>query len=180
MTILSLPGFGGSGPTHWQSLWEARHGLRRVHQRDWEHPVCLEWQTALESAVADAGDDTVLVAHSLACLLVAHWAASTRRHVKAALLVAVPDPSGPQFPAAAIGFSAVPMQALPFRSITVASTDDPYGSLAYSTRCASAWDSSLVCIGAAGHINAASGLGDWDEGMALLQLLIDGETPRTS
>src|SRR3954470_22488286 len=91
--ILILPGHGGSGPRHWQTLWEAAHpSFRRVEQRDWLHPVCSEWVGKLEDAVAASGPDTVLVAHSLACLLVAHWAAASALPVSAALLVAVPDP----------------------------------------------------------------------------------------
>jgi predicted alpha/beta hydrolase family esterase len=33
---------------------------------------------------------------------------------------------------------------------------------------ASDWGSDWLLIGACGHINAESGLGDWDEGLALL------------
>lgn len=74
-SVLILPGIGNSGPDHWQSLWEkANSSFVRVQQRNWDHPVCNEWLEALENAVARAGANTVLVAHSLACALVAHWA----------------------------------------------------------------------------------------------------------
>lgn len=172
--ILMLPGCGNSGPTHWQSLWEAENpSFRRVVQDDWMHPVRADWQARLEDAIAQTGSATVLVAHSLGCLLVVHWAASTRRRIKAALLVAVPDPAGPEFPSAAIGFEGPPMQPLPFRSLIVASRDDPYGSLAHARACASAWGSELIDIGPAGHINAQSCLGGWDKGLALLQRLCE-------
>jgi predicted alpha/beta hydrolase family esterase len=36
---------------------------------------------------------------------------------------------------------------------------------------AEAWGSEFVNIGAAGHINTASGLGDWPQGFELLQRL---------
>lgn len=170
--VLVLPGIGDSGPQHWQSLWEARHpAFRRVIQRDWNRPVCAEWAITLEQAVAESGADTVLVAHSLGSLLTAHWAAGTKRRIKAALLVAVPDPAGSAFPAEAEGF-AVTRQPLPFRSIVVASRNDPYADIAWSRTCATAWGSELIDIGDAGHINAASGLGEWPQGLALLQRLI--------
>ena len=50
----------------------------------------------------------------------------------------------------------------------VASSDDPFGAVAYAKRCAVGWGSVFVEIGAAGHINADSGLGDWPAGRALL------------
>ncbi len=114
----------------------------------------------------------MIVAHSLGCLTVAHWAAKTHSTIKAALLVAVPDPDGPNFPPEAIGFSPLPLQRFPFPSTVVVSTDAPYGSLAHSQACATVWGSRLVNIGAAGHINASSALGQWPEGYALLQSLL--------
>lgn len=174
-TVLILPGFGNSGPQHWQSQWQAAEpAFHRLAQRDWEHPVCLEWQAVLEQAVTDAGSEVVLVAHSLGCLLVAHWAVHSKQQIRGALLVAVPDPAGPEFPAQASGFAPVPMQPLPFPSIVVASSDDPYGSIDHVRACANAWGSRRVEIGAAGHINAASGLGDWQQGFDLLRNLTHG------
>lgn len=169
--ILLLPGIGDSGPAHWQSLWQAAHpAMRRVVQRDWDHPQCDDWCRTLDAAVDDtlrrAGMPPLLVAHSLGCLLVAHWAARSRQPVRAAMLVAVPDPAGPAFPSQATGFAPLPMQRLSFPSLIVASSDDPYGSLDHARRCAQAWGSRLVEAGAAGHINASSGLGDWPQGLA--------------
>ena len=171
-TVLTFPGIGNSGPEHWQSLWEHSHpGFVRVSQRDWDHPVCEEWVSVLESTVQRIGSPVVIVAHSLACLVVAHWAAKDHAPIKAALLVAVPDPEGPNFPAEAAGFVPVPKQPFSFPSILVASADDPYGSLAHARACAAGWGSRLVAVGAVGHINAGSGLGQWPEGYGLLQQL---------
>lgn len=169
-TVLILPGIGNSGPDHWQSRWErANPGFVRVQQRDWDNPVCDEWVGVLEQSVARAGADVVLVAHSLACLLVARWADGTRLKVRGALLVAPPDPDGPNFPGKAIGFSPMPLSSLGFPSVVVASTNDPYADPAFAERAAMAWGSRFVSIGASGHINARSGLGDWDEGFSMLR-----------
>jgi hypothetical protein len=171
--VLILPGRGNSDPQHWQSRWEAAQpNFRRVIQDDWERPVCAAWRQRLEAAVAASDAGTVLVAHSLGCLAAAHWAAGSRGRVKAALLVGVPDPLRPTFPPELVGFAPVPMRPLPFASIVVASTDDPYGSWEHSRACASAWGSQLVTIGAAGHINTASGFGEWKEGLGLLESLM--------
>ncbi len=170
--VLILPGIGNSGPQHWQTLWEQHHpDFQRVNQRDWIRPVCDEWVDVLDTAVSACPSAPVLVAHSLACLLVAHWASRSTRAIQGALLVAVPDPDAPAFPADARGFSPLPMRPLPFPSIVVASADDSFGSLAHAKHCAASWRSDFIEIGAAGHINADSGLGDWNEGYALLQRL---------
>lgn len=170
--VLVFPGIGNSGPLHWQSLWEQTHpDFVRISQRDWNHPVCDEWVSVLEDSVQHVGAPVVIVAHSLACLAVAHWAMKTQCSIKAALLVAVPDPESPQFPAEATGFAPLQKQRFTFPSIVVASTNDPFGSLQHSQTCASAWGSRLINIGNAGHVNAESGLGAWDEGYEMLQQL---------
>jgi predicted alpha/beta hydrolase family esterase len=171
-TVLVFPGIGNSGPLHWQSLWEQSNPeFVRISQRDWDNPICEEWACALEDTIRRIDSPVVIAAHSLACLAVAHWAAKAHSPIRAALLAAVPDPAGPGFPAEAIGFAPLPLQHFSFPSIVVASTDDPYGSPAHAQACAAAWGSRLVNIGAAGHINASSGLGQWPEGYALLQQL---------
>lgn len=173
-TVLTFPGIGNSGPQHWQSLWEQSNPeFVRISQRDWDNPVCEEWVSVLEDTIQQLGSSVVIVAHSLACLAVAHWAAKSHSPIKAALLVAVPNPDGSSFPAEAVGFSPPPMQQFSFPSIVVASTNDPYSSQGHAQVCASAWGSRLVTIGAVGHINASSDLGQWLDGYELLQQLRD-------
>ena len=92
--------------------------------------------------------------------------------MEGALLVAPPDPAGPAFPAEARTFGPVPMARLPFPSLLVASSDDPYASPEFARACASAWGSRLAEIGPKGHINAASGLRRWKEGLDLLATLM--------
>jgi hypothetical protein len=117
------------------------------------------------------GESPVLVAHSLGCLCVAHWAARTTLKVKGALLVALPDPEEAGFPSEAKGFSPVPLRSFGFPSIVVASSNDPYGSLGFARSCSLAWGSRFVNIGPVGHINSESGLGNWPEGLTLYQEL---------
>jgi predicted alpha/beta hydrolase family esterase len=170
--VLILPGIGNSGPQHWQSLWEQSHPeFVRVQQRDWDNPVCEEWVVAIEDAVKQAGADVVLVAHSLACLAVAHWTATAHSPIKAALLVAVPNAKGNSFPVEAQGFAETPLRPFSFESVIVASDDDPYSSPAHCDQMATAWGSRVVRIGSCGHINASSGLGVWPDGYALLEQL---------
>ncbi len=172
MVFLNLPGIGGSGPKHWQALWEQKdRRFKRVEQRDWDNPDCGEWVRQLQQAVDACGPESILVAHSLGCLQAAHWAAKTQSKISAALLVAPADPENICFPPQATGFNRVPLKPLPFRTILVASTDDPFCDLAVVRRYAQAWQSRFVEAGAIGHINAESNIGDWPFGFALLKEL---------
>jgi len=171
--VLVLPGLGNSGPRHWQTLWELRHSdWQRVNLGNWDSPACDDWVRALDEAVQACPSPPVLVAHSLACLLVAHWTHRSALVPKGAFLVAVPDPQSASFPAMARGFVQVPMEPFAFRTLVIASTNDSFGSLAHAKHCAIAWGSRFVEIGQAGHINADSGYGEWEEGYALLQRIL--------
>lgn len=172
--VLVLPGYQNSDAGHWQTRWEARDpGFVRVRMPDWDHPARDVWCRTLDDAVAAADAPVLFAAHSLGCLTAAFWAlqyasAAQLAKVAGALLVAVPDPCGAHFPQDASGFAPVPLGRLPFASKVVASSDDPYGGVPFSENCASAWGSRWVEIGPRGHINADSGLGDWDEGLGWL------------
>ena len=65
-------------------------------------------------------------------------------------------------------FSPVPLVALPFPSIVVASTDDPFVTATRAAAFARAWGSRLVTVERAGHLNADAGFGPWLEGRRLL------------
>lgn len=171
--VLILPGLSNSGPEHWQTRWEAEHpSFLRVQQRDWETPDRHEWVETLHRAISSDPGPAVLVAHSLACCLVAHWAGTHQGNVQGALLVAPSDVNAATFPPVTTGFAPMPLAPLPFRSLVVASTDDEYIDLGRAERFAAAWGSRLEVPGALGHINSASGLGSWPEGFALLRELL--------
>lgn len=173
--IIILPGIGGSGETHWQTHWErADPGATRFRPGDWNEPDLQDWIAALDRAVAATASPPVLVAHSLACLLVAHWQRVSNLPAAGAFLVAVPDPWSTAFPAKAAAFAHVPQGAFRFPSMIVASSDDPYGSIEYARSRAAQWGSRLIEAGALGHINGRSGLGDWAFGMALLSAFAAG------
>jgi predicted alpha/beta hydrolase family esterase len=168
--ILTLAGLWNSGPQHWQTHWEQKHPCwTRVPHRDWNNPDRDEWVAELDAAIADCEGRPILVAHSLACMLVAQWAQScSTLKVAGAFLVAPSDVEAASYPIAANGFRPIPLAPLPFPSIVVASSNDEYVSPARARAFATAWGSRLVEIGPAGHINGGSGYGPWPEGEALL------------
>jgi uncharacterized protein len=170
--LLILPGYGNSGPQHWQSHWERLFPeARRVQQHNWEYPSLAAWVAALEAAVSACTEPPLLAAHSLGVITVAHWAARHPRPVRGALLVAPPDLSLPNVPEVCRAFAPIPRQRLPFRSILIASRDDPYASFESSEGMARDWGCRLEDVGRTGHINSDSGLGEWPVGQALLREL---------
>ena len=172
--VLILPGWQNSGPQHWQSLWEAEHGYSRVEQHDWLRPLRGDWIARLEDVLLSLPEPSVVVAHSLGCLLVAAWAAHSRNPhlVKAALLVAPGDVEREELAPVLASWSPVALRALPFTSVLVGSRNDPYCSFERAQAFAGHWGSEFRDLGAAGHINAESGLGAWPQGHGwLLELL---------
>ena len=172
--ILVLPGYGDSGPEHWQSHWERDDpACRRVVQHDWLQPRVDDWLASLDRCVRECQTPPVLAAHSLACALVARWAESASVPVKGALLVAPADVDSPAHtPDEVRGFGPIPLARLPFPSIVVASTDDPFVTPARAAAFARAWGSRLVTLPNAAHINADAGFGPWPQGKKLLADLL--------
>jgi predicted alpha/beta hydrolase family esterase len=171
--VLLLPGWLDSGPSHWQSRWQALHGFERVQQDDWHWPRRGDWMARLDEILQGAAEPAALVAHSLGCHLVASWAAHSRhtQRVSAALLVAPPDTERADMPPQLFTWRPMERRRLPFASTVVASSDDPFASQACTRQLATDWGSDWVDLGPCGHINGDSGLGDWPRGLALLQAL---------
>ena len=172
LLLFTHPGLNNSGPLHWQTRWEERYGFQRIQQEDWDTPVCEDWIVTLDRTLAPfPAENIILAGHSLACSTIAHWANRYGRRIKGALLVAPSDTEAPSYPPGTSGFSPMPLSLLPFPTLVVASSDDYYVTSERAAFFAEKWGAKLVNIGAKGHINTASNLGDWPEGYALLEEL---------
>lgn len=169
---LIVPGWNDSGPDHWQSRWQAcLPRAVRVEQRDWTSPNLHDWAATLAAAIEAAQRPPLLIAHSLGCITVCHLPLPLREKVAGALLVAPADVERTGAPAQLRSFRPIPMQMLPFQSVVVASTNDPYCSLERARAFAEAWGSRFEQIEGGGHINAESGYGEWPLGLKLLAAL---------
>ncbi|MDY7579689.1 alpha/beta hydrolase [Herbaspirillum sp. RTI4] len=164
--VLIVPGLHDSGPEHWQTRWQQLHpAFIRVEQEQWDAPRLDIWSARLQHALAQSAQPTLLVAHSFGCLTTVHAARRSRAHLEGALLVAPADPDK-------FGVADQVGVALNAPSIVVGSTDDPWMSASRARYWAGQWGSRFINAGALGHINADSGLGDWEEGQDLLAELV--------
>jgi len=171
--VLLLPGWQDSDPDHWQSRWQRQHGWQRVVQDDWFWPRRGDWMARLEEVLLESQQPVVLVAHSLGCHLVAAWAAHSSHTalVLGALLVAPPDTESPDMPPQLANWRPMVRKRLPFTALPLHSSDDPFANADRTERLAADWGATSRCLGARGHLNAESGLGDWPEGVTATRRL---------
>ncbi len=165
-----VPGLGNSGPGHWQTFFEKQgNNFMRINQHEWDAPDCINWVTAIDNAVLDYDPSTVvLIAHSLACTAVAHWAIAFNKKIKGALLVAPSDIENPAYTFPATGFTPIPVHKINFKTIVIASNNDEWVSIGRAKFFAERWGSDFINISNAGHINTTSGYGEWHEGLEIL------------
>ena len=172
--FLLLPGLGNSGVDHWQSHWSmAFPNTSRVLQDDWDTPRLADWLARLDNAVAQGMRPAVLIAHSLGVALAVQWLATRAPgRVKAALLVAPSDvESADHTPNEVRNFAPLPRAALPVPSTVIASSNDV--TLARAGAFAASWESGFCDVGELGHLNGASRLGLWPQGLVLLGRLLN-------
>ena len=72
------------------------------------------------------------------------------------------------------GWLPVPRARLPFPSIVAASRNDPLGAYDRVAELARGWGSRLVDLGEVGHLNPASGFGEWPMAETLISELEAG------
>ena len=182
-TVLIVPGLRDAVATHWQTLLEASlrsagRPVASVPPMGREDLDCARKVAAIEQAARSVDGPMVIVAHSGGCIMVAHWAQQTRRAVQGALLATPPDfetpmPEGyPTLDALrAGGWLPVPRQRLPFPSIVATSRDDPLADFDRVALLARDWGSRLVDLGHVGHLNPASGYGEWRQAESFIDEL---------
>jgi predicted alpha/beta hydrolase family esterase len=169
-TILIVPGLREHVPGHWQTLLAAKlPKVRSVAPIAHDKLSCTARVDAIDRALACIQGPVIIVAHSAGALMVAHWSAlHATRAIQGALLAApadleTPMPAGyPTIDALnSHGWLPIPRATLPFPSIVAASSNDPLTRLERARDLAGAWGSRFVELGAVGHLNPASGYGEW-------------------
>ncbi|MFF4560220.1 RBBP9/YdeN family alpha/beta hydrolase [Streptomyces sp. NPDC001435] len=192
-TVVIVPGLRDHIPEHWQTLLATRLAQAgrsvRVTPPVAQDRLSRDAQVAnLATTLASVAGPVVLVAHSAGVMTTVHWAQRHHAEVRGALLATPPDfetplPEGYPTPGALAehGWTPVPRRPLPFPSVVAASANDPLAAAERVAELARDWGSHLVSLGPVGHLNPASGHGDWSLAEDLLRELESGRTtPRSS
>ncbi|WP_322023840.1 RBBP9/YdeN family alpha/beta hydrolase [Burkholderia sp. BCC1977] len=175
-TILIVPGLRDHVEDHWQTHLERRlPNARSVAPLEADKLSRAARVAALDAALAAIDGPVILVAHSAGVMIAVHWALRASRAIEGALLAApadldTPMPAGYPAPDAldAHGWTPVPTRPLPFPSIVAASRNDPLARFERTQALAAGWGSRLVDLGEVGHLNPASGFGEWSDAERLI------------
>ncbi|KWC74823.1 RBBP9/YdeN family alpha/beta hydrolase [Burkholderia cepacia] len=175
-TILIVPGLRDHVEDHWQTHLERRlPNARSVAPLEADKLSRAARVAALDAALAAIDGPVILVAHSAGVMIAVHWARQATREIHGALLAApadldTPMPAGYPAPDAidANGWTPVPTGRLPFPSIVAASRNDPLARFERVEMLAAGWGSRLVDLGEVGHLNPASGYGEWRDAERLI------------
>lgn len=175
-TLVFVPGLRDHVEDHWQTILARKlPNTRTIAPLEHDKLSCAARVDALDRALADIAGPVVLVAHSAGVVTTVHWAQRHRRTIQGALLAAPPDfelPLPDGYPTMEVlrqhGWLPTPRTTLPFPSIVAASTNDPLARMERVVELANAWGSRLVDVGAVGHLNPASGFGEWPQALELV------------
>lgn len=181
LTALIVSGLREHVEAHWQTLLAAQlPKVRSVPPMGREDLVCAKRLQTIEAAMADINGPVLLVAHSAGCVMVAHWAHSSAhaKRVVGALLATPPDFDQPMpdgYPTLAAlqagGWLPVRRKPLPFRSLVTTSDNDPLATRDSVLALARDWGSETIELGPVGHLNPASGYGEWPLAIPLIEQL---------
>jgi uncharacterized protein len=182
-TLLIVPGLRDHVADHWQTLLTKRLESRRlvytVPPLGREDLSCTKRVDAIQQTLQRIHGPVIVVAHSGGVMSFVHW---TRKYyclnIVGALLAAPADletPLPPDYPSFDYlrnnGWLPVPRAKLPFPSLVAVSSNDPLAEQSRIEEFARDWGSECVHLGAVGHLNPASGFGEWPQAEELIARL---------
>ena len=128
-TLLIVPGLGDSVSGHWQDNWlQHFHNTNKVIQDNWNQPQLQDWLNNLNATINTIETPIVIVAHSLAVSLIAHWSQQNdTTKIIGALLVAPADvESSEHTPEETWNFAPIPLNKFKYPTAVITSSNDPY------------------------------------------------------
>jgi predicted alpha/beta hydrolase family esterase len=182
VTVLFVPGLRDHVAEHWQTLLAAEIPGSVTVEPLTEDRLSREARVkALDEALNRIDGNVVIAAHSAGCLMVAHWALAPTRRIRGAMLATPADverPLPPGYPSfddlEANGWMPIPRRLFPFPAIVAASRNDPLADFDRVGDFARSWGAKLHDSGNVGHLNPASGYGNWAAARPLLERLAGG------
>ncbi len=165
--VLIVPGLHNSNEHHWQSLWQEKlPNSKRIELGEWDTPDLEKWKQGIREQLQHIDKPVVIIAHSFGTLASASIAQEFPEKIAALFLVAPADPDKFQIAA------QLPQHPLPVSAQIIASSNDPWLTEAKAAYWALLWGADYLRFKNVGHINSASNLGEWPEGILQLQRLL--------
>lgn len=165
--VLIVPGLRNSDEHHWQSLWEEKlPNSKRIELAEWDTPDLEKWKQGIREQLQNIDKPIVIIAHSFGTLASASIAEEFPEKIAALFLVAPADPDKFQIAA------QLPRHPLPVPAQIIASSNDPWLTEAKAAYWALLWGADYLRFKNVGHINSASNLGEWHDGIIQLQRLL--------
>jgi uncharacterized protein len=179
-TILMVPGLRDHVEDHWQTHFANAHpNVRTVPPLQRDKLDRRARVAALDDALSLIDGPVVLVAHSAGVMIAVHWAQLRRREIHGALFVTPPDFDAPLpegYPAIdelrLNGWLPAPRERLPFRCVVAASRNDPLARFERVMSMTHDWGGEFVDLGDVGHMNPASGYGEWRDAQRYVSLCV--------
>lgn len=167
LPLLVVPGLNNSDDNHWQSRWSNKfQGSKRIELEDWHVADLDKWLAAIDRSIREQSAPVILVAHSFGALASACYAAKKPHHVAGLFLVAPADPQ--KF----LIEERLPATGLTAPATLIGSSNDPWLKASKARALAETWQAHYLEMQDKGHINSASKLGDWQEGLDELEKLV--------
>ena len=171
-SYLILHGLEGSGPGHWQTWLAAR--LRADNERvaypdlpDAEMPSLHSWRERLQGELEALPEgETVIVCHSLSCLLWLHHVADGTSAPRPARVALVAPPSPRSTVPELADFLPVALLIDELRraadgTVLACGTDDPYCPEGAQVAYGLPLRLPTTVVPGGGHLNVAAGYGPW-------------------
>ena len=170
--VVIVPGLHNSDARHWQTRWQENlPDSKRIELPEWDTPDLEKWKQGIIRQLQNIDKPAVLIAHSFGALASARVAQEFPDKIAALFLVAPADPD--KFHIA----QQLPQQPLPVPTQIIASSNDPWLAEAKAAYWALLWGADYFRYKNVGHINSASNLGNWPEGITHLQRLLRKAKP---
>lgn len=162
-STLIVPGLNDSGVAHWQTWWERKdRNALRVTQDNWVQADIGLWSGKVSEAINLSHGQIWIVAHSFGCLASMFAAQKYADRIAGMFLVAPADPDK-------FGLRGLFDTAVAAPAILVASRTDPWLEFGKAQHWSSVLGGDFIDLGNAGHINAESGFGAWQQGFDLFR-----------
>lgn len=166
---LIIPGYQGSPKGHWQAwLAETLPHSSLLTSVNWHQPQLVHWVNTIAEQITQSPRPIRIVAHSFGVLAASVAIAAHSSKVESCFFVAPASPE--RFNLQGLKALASPSthsiasltpEHLKVNGLVIGSLNDPWLKATHAQAWAKRWGLDFECVGAAGHINCASGFGPW-------------------